>query len=292
MRSMTGFGQGAAENQSFRIAVTVRTVNHRFLDLKVRMSDDHRRWESEVIEVLREELKRGRIDVRVDIEEVAETRPEVRIRSGVLRGIQTAIEELRDSGLVSGELTPGEALRLPEVLKIRVPQSEWTPADVELLRQVTRTAVEQVVESRSAEGERLGEVLSERLERLRELCALLEERREEIRKGLVASLRERLAALLEDTVLSEERLAVEAAVLADKSDVREELDRLAAHLARFVDLLARPGSVGRSLDFISQEILRELNTIGAKCRNADMSQAVVDGRTAAEQLREQIQNIE
>ena len=292
MRSMTGFGQGGTESGKLRIAVTIRTVNHRFLDLKVRMAEDHRRWESEIVKIVRERIHRGRVDVSVDIEELSEGRAEVRVRPEVVREIQAAVEGLKESGLVVGELRAGDVLRLPEVLKITVPRDEWGDSDVELLRTATRRALAQVLESRSSEGARLHEILVGRLARLREIAQHLDARQGEIRGSLAAALRERLSGLLADTGLSEERLALEAAVLADKSDVREELDRLGAHISRFEELLARPDSIGKPLDFVSQEILRELNTVASKCRSAEMVQAVLDGRAAAEQLREQIQNIE
>ncbi len=292
MRSMTGFGQAAAENERFRLTVTLRGVNHRFLDLSFRLRDTLRPFEPALREVLANQLSRGRVEVSVDAETVGARTVDVSIDEAVAVAVSSVCDRLRERGVVAGALEIGDLLRLPEVVRLRADDPEWTAEDRSLLLLVTEDALAQLVAARVIEGEKLVTVLDERIEGLHGLATNLSERSEGMAAELAEGLRGRIGELLTREKLDEDRLAQEVAYLVDRSDVCEELDRLQSHLDHFRTVMAQQGSIGKRLDFLTQEIFRELNTLGSKCRDSEMTRWVLDGKVFCEQLREQVQNIE
>ena len=291
MRSMTGFGQASGESERFRMTVTLRGVNHRFLDLSLRLRDDLRPLEPALRELLGSRLHRGRVEVTLEVAGLAAREVEVTIDRRVAEAVKATCDELADRGVISGGLELRDLLRLPEVVKVDVRDPEWTAADREALLAVAAEALEQMVAARAAEGDKLRRALDERLAALSELTGQLARRWRAMAGDLAPSLRQRIAQLALETP-DEDRLAQEVAYLVDRADVSEELDRLQSHLDHFRSIMAADGSLGKRLDFLSQEILRELNTLGSKCRDSEMTRRVLDGKVLCEQLREQVQNIE
>lgn len=292
MRSMTGFGQASGENARHAVTVTVRAVNHRFLELRLALGDDYRASEEALRALFAGELARGRIDAVVEVRPLAARAARVRVDREVVRAAHAAVEELFESGLVGEKLTAGDLLRLPEALAVDRDHDLWDPADQALLIRVAGEALAQLVAAREAEGAALQAVLARRLDELAAVVETLTGLREATRAPAFESLRARLDELLGAAGVDPARLAQEAALLVERSDVAEELDRLGSHCRHFRELLAAPGAAGKRLDFLAQEIGRELNTVGAKCRDAAMTRAVLDGKLLCEQLREQVQNVE
>lgn len=292
MRSMTGFGQARGEDGRHAVAVRIRAVNGRFLDLQIRMREEYRAAEPVLREELARELHRGRVEVTVEIRPLEEPRSRVEVHRGLIRAIHDATEGLVSEGLVEGHLELGELLRIPEAIQVLPEEESWEPGDTELVVEVTRRAAAEVVAARELEGAKLAEALAGRLDRLTEVARCLEPLAAAATREAGEALRSRLEELLGDVPVDPDRLAQEVALLADKSDVREELDRLQAHLEHFREVVARPGPVGKRLDFLTQEIFREITTLGAKGRNSAITRAILDAKGLSEQLREQIQNIE
>lgn len=293
MRSMTGYGHAGGEGDRYRLRVTLRSVNHRFLDVVLRLDERLRGSEAALRELLGTRLSRGRVEVRVDAEPVAAgAGARLEVDRALLAQLSRALEGLLEEELIERGLSAGDLVRHPQLLRISEPESAWEPEDEELLLRVTGQALAELVQARETEGAKLAEVLGERLEALSRTTAELSELAASDRVETLASLRGRIEAVLADQAVDEARLAQEAALLADRSDVREELDRLRAHVEHFRELVASQEAMGKRLDFLSQEILRELNTVGAKCRSAAMTRAVLDGKVLCEQLREQVQNVE
>ena len=289
---MTGFGEAEGSNERYAMSVVLRGVNHRFLDLVLRLREEQRSSEAGLRELFSTELERGRVEVAVEIQPVAEHPAEVVIQRDLVRALHAACADLVADGLVAPELTLGDLMRLPDAVRVRPGAHAWDEGDHRLLLEVARRALEQFVAGRRHEGGKLEAVLRERLRTLADLADRLRVRREAVAHELGESLRRRLQELLEGRDLPPERLAQEVALLVDKSDVREELDRLSSHLEHFQTVMADRGGVGKRLDFLTQEIFRELNTLGAKCRDTDMIRAVLDAKVLCEQLREQVQNLE
>jgi uncharacterized protein (TIGR00255 family) len=292
MRSMTGFGQGAATGERHQTAVTLRSVNGRHLDLAIRLKDEYRSLEARVRGFLEGELRRGRVEVAVEIRPLQAPAAKVVVQAEVVRALREVSAQLAAEGLVTPSLSLADLLRVPEALRVEVSTDTLAPAEEELVLEATSAALAQLVGAREQEGAQLRRILGERLEELRGAAGALRARAPEVRAELHASLKRRVADLLQGAITDESRLAQEAALLVDRSDVAEELDRLDGHLIHLAELLDAGGSLGKRLDFLSQEILRELNTVGAKCRDGAMTRVVLDAKVFCEQLREQVQNVE
>jgi uncharacterized protein (TIGR00255 family) len=293
---MTGFGQANGRDDRHAVTVTLRSVNHRFYDLKLRLGDEYRASEAELSELLAAEISRGRVEGTVEIQVLGERQVEVEVHRPVVLAAHQAIEGLVQGGLVGEKLSAGDLLRLPGALELRFAPDRWEPADHRLLIGVAREALAQLVAGRETEGEKLHEALIDRIDALAdvalELVALAKSSRRQAAESLRMRLGEILAGSADASALDPSRLEQEVAVLAERSDVTEELDRLAAHLEHFREVAAGEGASGKRLDFLTQEILRELNTLGAKCRAAEMTRRVLDAKVLCEQLREQVQNVE
>lgn len=292
MRSMTGFGQAGGESARHAVTVTIRAVNHRFLELRLALGDDYRASEEALRSLLGRELTRGRVDAVVEIRALAARAARVRVDREVVRAAHAAVEELFEGGLVGEKLTAGDLLRLPEALVVERDHDLWDAADQALVLEVAGEALAQLVAAREAEGAALAAVLARRLDELAAVVETLTRLREASRQATLDTLRARLDELLGASGIDPARLTQEAALLVERSDVAEELDRLGSHCRHFRELLVAPGAAGKRLDFLAQEIGRELNTVGAKCRDAAMTRAVLDGKLLCEQLREQVQNVE
>lgn len=292
MRSMTGFGQARGENARHALSVTLRSVNHRYLELRLHLADEQQASEAELRQLLTAELERGRVEVGVEIRPTGPRRARVRVEREVVMAAHSALEELLEGGLIAERLTAGDLLRVPEALVVEPLPERWDDDDRRLLRQVAARALAELVAARRTEGEAIQAVLAERLAELAAVAQRLAELRLGVREEIAAALAARVEELLDGRTLDEARLAQEVALLAERSDVAEELDRLSSHVEHFRELLERTGAVGKRLDFLAQELFRELNTLGAKARDAAMTRAVLDGKELVEQLREQVQNVE
>jgi uncharacterized protein (TIGR00255 family) len=299
---MTGFGQGSASGDGHQVSVSLRSVNGRFLDLAIRLDEPYRALEAPLRALLEDQLQRGRVEVNVAVRPLQALPARVTIQTGVVEALHRAWHDLAERGLVASELTLGDLLRLPEVVSVQLETDHVGDEEQALALAAAHTALLQLVEAREQEGEQLARILGERLAELTQAASRLRTRAPAVREELRASLDRRLQDLLvprpghaghpDARTVDEVRLAQEVALLVERGDVTEELDRLDAHLAHFGELLANDGSLGKRLDFLSQEILRELNTVGSKCRDAEMARTVLDAKVLCEQLREQVQNVE
>ena len=293
MKSMTGFGLAAEQAEGTRVTVTVQAWNHRHLDLVFRLPEELRPQESTLRERVGSRLARGRCEIAVRIESDGGGSTPRRLDRAAFEQFLAEARELTASGAVSPELRLGDLVRSPFLI----------PAPLEALgggslEKLTCRALDRAIAdldaARCAEGEKLSTALAATCTELRSVVAALAERRSVVGNDLEESLRRRLDEILPEGArpLPPERLAQELALLAERSDVREELDRLAAHLESFEAQRAGPGPHGRRLEFLTQELLRELNTIGSKSALAEITALVVEGKAVLEKVREQVQNVE
>ncbi len=292
MRSMTGYGRGAATTATQRFVVELRAVNHRFLELKIRLPWPEPALEALLTQRVRARLERGAVAISIKEEGGAaleEVRVDLPLAHSYAHALRTLAKELALDGSASLTLVAAQ----PGVLSVG-----QTVIDAEALWPTLLPAVDAaldaLIESRSREGARLGEDLSARVDLLNKLTVEIEA----LAKDAPDQARQRLAARLEralgpsDVTVDPQRLAQEVALLADKLDVTEELTRLTTHLDELRRLFAAAGANGRRLDFLTQEINREINTIGSKSQATGITQRVIDAKAELERLREQIQNIE
>jgi uncharacterized protein (TIGR00255 family) len=290
MRSMTGFGLGEAPLATGKVAVEIRSVNHRFLDVRVRMGRELGDLGGFVEQLARERLARGRYEVAMRVDGVVVGAPALdRERA---RGAYRAFCELRD------ELAPGADV--PLSLLAAVPELFVSSADreIEHMRHAARIAFDAAAAAldvmRAYEGNALRNDLADRVERVRHLAEGIEQRAPEVLETHRRRLRERADRLRATTEIEVDagRLEQEIALFAERSDVCEELTRMESHCAQFVELLSSDDPVGRRLDFLLQEMAREANTVGAKSPDAKIAHAIVEVKAEIERMREQVQNVE
>ena len=291
MRSMTGFGQATAEGERLRVQATVRTVNHRYLDLSMRLVDELRPHERRLRDIFSAMLERGRVEISLELERLDQ--PPVRLvpHRELLQAVRSLRDELRGDGLDLAEPTLADLLRLPDALRVESESQTFAEADAEVVFTACRQACEQVVSARQREGREIEDMLRVRADGLEKVQQVMVERAAGMPERLAESLSQRIEQLVDERV-DADRLAQEVAHLVDRGDVSEELDRLASHLVHFREMLEADGAVGKRLDFLAQEIFRELNTVGSKCRDSEMTRSVLDGKVLCEQVREQVQNVE
>ena len=293
MYSMTGFGQATVETSRLRVTVTLRSVNHRFLDLSLRLRDDERPLEPLLRERLGARLSRGRVEVGLEARPVHVASAVTQVDEELATAVAAAAKPLVASGAVSCGPTFGDLMRLPDVVRIERAAVSWDADSRQDVLAALDQALDELTRARAVEGGSLSSVLEEHLDGLESLTESLRVSAKGVPLAAAANLETRLRALLGSSEhVDPSRLAQEVAVLADRSDVREELDRLASHVEHFRRLMAEEGAVGKKLDFLAQELFRELNTTGAKCRDAGMTRLVLEAKSRCEQIREQVQNVE
>lgn len=293
MRSMTGFGQAATETDSCRVDVRLRSVNHRFLDVALRLPEEFRDREPLVREAIQSRLHRGRVEARIEIEDLRERDLTASVNTTLLAALTGVRKQLEHAGLPLAPLQLGDLLRIPNAVRISAAHAEGDSAVDRQIEATLLGALEQLQQERAAEGEKLSTILAEKLDALDNSLQAISERSKLVRQVLADGFRRRIAELMDDpSRLDEHRLAQEIAFLAERADIQEELDRLATHLGHLREAMTHDGPVGKRLGFLAQEVLRELNTLASKCRTTEVLNLAIEAKLACEQLREQIQNIE
>ncbi len=293
LRSMTGFGTAEGElSARLRATVRISSVNSRFLEVAVRSHPrlDSAEWEPLLRGVVSEAVTRGRVVVTIDLEGETARGGAVSINWGVAETLLAACEQ-RPAGIELAPLSLRDLLGVPGFLE-GAGELALTEEERQRLLELVRAGCRSLVAARVREGEALRGQLEEEVATLNRFVVWLQEQQPRLTEVLLGRLRQRLADLLQGAPASEERLLQEAAILADRADVAEELARLEAHLAHLHGLLVGDGPVGKRLEFLLQEILREVNTASAKFREVGMGERVVAAKAALERLREQVANIE
>ena len=290
-RSMTGFGRGEVSDGGRTWIAEVRTVNHRFLDQRVVLPRPFAALEEPVKKLVAAALDRGRVDVTFSLQGISAAAPQLVVNENVARQYHRCLQQLiRDY-----ELDP--ALRLSDMLTFRdvVSLEEQHPdmdTEWQLISQALAAALRDCDIMREQEGQSLQTDLLNRLEKFRSIVAQIEQQIPELLMQRQADLLSRVRKLLDGLDLDPIRLAQETAIMADKSDVTAEITRLGSHMAQFRAFLVSDEPVGRRLDFLLQEFLREVNTLSSKIASASIAHLGVEMKNEIEKLREQVQNIE
>lgn len=290
MKSMTGYGKGRAASGGHRIQVEIKAVNHRYLDVAMRLPPFLMPYEIDIRRQLSSALERGRLDVVVTYEiEAGGTGARLNVPLAAAY-VDAAAAAAARFGL-QDDLTASALLAQPDVLILE-------PADGEgelvraLIMQAVAQALEMLVEARTLEGAQLEADMLQRLEVLAALAGRIEQRKDAVLEYYRSRLSERIRILMKGTTPDPDRLAQEVAVYADRCDVTEEIVRVRSHLIQFRQRCLADGPVGKSLDFLVQELNREFNTIGSKSQDTAVTTAVIDAKAEIEKIREQIQNVE
>jgi len=293
---MTGFASLTHEDERATIAVTVRAVNHRFLDLQLRLPAAFGSVEPRVRALLQKRLARGRVEVGISVQVRNAGAPTVELNEEFASALNAAIEQARSRGLVSGPLSPGDLLRLPQAITVRERPLESDPAVEARLAVSVEAAVEQALADLDAmrvrEGSHLRTDLDARQQLLGDLIERLRVAADEGRGALERRLRERIEDLGLDLPVDQAMIAQEIVRTAQRSDIAEEVTRFRAHLAHWSVLVEGDEPCGRKLDFLLQEMNREINTIGSKADGLGVSELIINAKAELERMREQVQNVE
>jgi len=287
--SMTGFGAADGLVGDARASVEIRTVNHRFFSPSLKLPAAFTRWEGEIRELLRQKIARGHVTLtaRIDRDSTAPVIDETRLAQYL-----TALKALQKKHKLAGELDLSTLLRLPDV--IGAPSDEIDPGDGDALVRIVAKAADNLTAMRRAEGAQLSGFLLERVEAVESRLARAEKRAPVRLKEQHDRVKRTVAELVGGAGVDPQRIAQEIAILADKLDIAEELDRFRSHLAAFRDTTRSKSTdpVGKRLGFILQEMVREANTIGSKANDAPILDDVIAIKEELERIREQVENLE
>ena len=295
IKSMTGFASLTCEDPRGTIGLTIRAVNHRFLDLQLRLPQNLADFEPRIRALVQKRLARGRIELSASLQLRQGLAPHVELQEEFAKAMAAAIDVARERGIVKGELTPGDLLRLPQAFAIRERSGDGEPVS-EALRPVFETAlndaIDQLEAMRSREGEHLAADLTARKNALADLIENLAAAAETGRKDLELRLSDRVKEMLSVVPGDPTAIAQEIVRVAQRSDISEEVTRFRGHLAHWDALAAAPEPCGRKLDFLLQEMNREINTIGSKADGLQVSELIIQAKAELERMREQVQNVE
>lgn len=294
IRSMTGFGRGEYSDGKRNVICEIRTVNHRYADISVKMPKRYSFAEEKIKALIKERVRRGKVEVSIIVENLTEGDITIRLNSPVAQQYIENLKELKERYGLTGEIDLKLVSAMPDVLKA-IPDVEDEEEVTAVICESVKAAVSRLDEMRTTEGAKLAEDLLMRGELIREIVKKIEKRAplvaEEYREKLEARIRE----LVEDKVdIPADRILVEAAVFADKANITEELVRLDSHMIQLKAFLTESGegTVGKKLDFLVQEMNREANTIGSKANDLEITSLMLETKSEIEKIREQVQNIE
>jgi uncharacterized protein (TIGR00255 family) len=294
LMSMTGFGRARGRlSDRFGASIVIRSVNHKYLDLQIRtnLREEVPEIEAAVRGTIEERFQRGRLTAQLNLEQGPGAGPRVALDTVQIEAVLEQLAAVRLPDGVAASLAVGDVLAVPGLVSVSAPETILDRKEAEALRSVTEEAVDLVLTMRRDEGRRIARQIASELAQVVAFADWFEPQLPDLRQAMMTRAMQRIAELAGSSV-DADRVAQEAAVLADRADVAEEVVRLRAHLAAFDDRMAAGGAVGRSLDFLCQEIHRELNTLGSKCREPATVARLVDAKSAAERVREQVQNLE
>jgi uncharacterized protein (TIGR00255 family) len=287
IRSMTAFSHRELTTENGTLSWEARTVNHRYLDISLRLPEEFRSQENAFRETIQSTLKRGKLETTLRFSTTRSNNTEIQINEPLARALIIACRQLESFTHNPEPLNAIDILRWPGVTQDAPPNMDILNAHAKALLQDT---LDDLLETREREGKRLADFLYQRCDQIAEIIIRIRKHR----PGIIASQREKILNRIEELKISPDynRIEQELVILAQRMDVEEELDRLMAHLGEINDVLERDEPVGRRLDFLMQELNREANTLASKSNDAETTQAAVDLKVLIEQMREQVQNIE
>ena len=291
IKSMTGFGRAEVSDEKRKITIEIKAVNHRYLDVNMKMPKKLFIFESSIRTVLKEYVERGKIDIFITYEDFTETNVLVKYNDEVAKAYVAFINDISKEFSLENDLKASTLSRFPEVFTLEeqeIDESElW-----EYVEKALRDALKMFVDARVKEGENLKNDIIVKLDNMLENVSFIEKRAPEIINEYHARLKDKVSEYLKDSSIDEQRIVTEVTLFTDKICIDEEIVRLKSHIEATKDALINGGSLGRKLDFIAQEMNREANTILSKANDLKTSNHAIELKTDIEKVREQIQNIE
>mgnify|MGYP005756057887 CR=1 FL=1 len=290
VKSMTGYGSAFIQTDTYTITVEMKSVNHRFCEINMRMPKQLLSLEEKMKRVIHMLIHRGRVEVFITIDGIGLSSRKIEVDWDLLRDYIRKTEEIKVSTNIQGSITISDVLQLDNVLIVNEVEDYQSELESQLL-QLVETATRKLIEMRTSEGETLKTDLLNQVKEVGQTSLQLME----YAPNVILTYKERLEKRMKDWVqgsVDEQRIATEVAIFADRSDINEELQRIQSHVHQFQKTLETDGPIGRKLDFIIQELNRETNTIGSKSNDAKISNTVINMKACLEKMKEQVQNIE
>jgi uncharacterized protein (TIGR00255 family) len=296
IKSMTGFAAVSREDERATIAVTIRAVNHRYLDLQIRAPQSLASIEPDIRSLVAKHVARGRVELSVSVQLRQPAGVDVEFNAAFADALELALEQARARGLVSGTLTPGDLLRMPQAITIRDRQPGDDEGVQTAMLAASRAALEQALVDldamRSREGDQLRADLDSRRAGVADLVERVAAAADEGRAAMEQRIAERVRELRTDLQADEAAVAQEIVRMAARSDISEEVERFRGHVSHWAALADAPEPCGRKLDFLLQEMNREVNTMGSKADGLRVSELIIAAKAELEKMREQVQNVE
>ncbi|WP_090437823.1 YicC/YloC family endoribonuclease [Natronincola peptidivorans] len=292
LTSMTGFGRGEVQKEGKYFHIELKSVNHRYMDISIKMPRSFTYLEDRIRQLVKKYIQRGRVEIFITYKNLGES--DIKVTTDITLAHQyiKALEEIHNSFSIEKDIGVSTIARFPDVLQLEK-QEENEEIVWNLLKEGLTQALNNLLEMRKEEGSELKDDLEKRLEILIALIAKIKDRSPEVVKEHKERLTKRIREFMEEEIeIDEARIALEVALFADKSNITEEIVRLNSHIVQFNKSMEQKEAIGRKLDFLIQEMNREINTIGSKANDLVISNIVVDIKSELEKIREQIQNIE
>ena len=290
--SMTGFGRGESSSNGYQVTVEIKTLNSRYLDISVRMPQSIQDKEIKLKECVQKNLSRGKVNLNINVERTKSAGPDIKLNEELVKSYSSILRNLRSAGNIDEPVTVGDLLQFNDIFETRKEDEQEVRIIWECTENALETALDNLNTMRRNEGRELKDDLSNLvtgiISQLDEVIVLSDKRAPEIRE----KLKTRIQKMITEEQIDPDRMEMEIALLVDKMDINEEVVRLQSHLKFFLDALEAEEPVGRRLNFLCQEINRELNTIGSKANDSTVAHHIVLGKEKLEQVREQVQNIE
>lgn len=291
LKSMTGYGRAQKILNGRDITVEIRSVNHRYYEYTSRIPRTYSYIDEKLKALLKTSISRGKIDVSVTINNIEGKDSEIAVNKSIAEGYVSALRGSADELGLKDDLTLSNLIKLPDIFNV-----QKTPDDEEQVwndvHEITNEALEKFIDMRSVEGKILGENIIDKADYILEMVGKIEELSPQTVENYRNRLYKKLSEVLEDKNIDDQRILTEAAIFSEKIAVDEETVRLRSHISQLKTILESDEAVGRKLDFVVQEINREVNTIGSKAQDLNVTKIVVEMKSEIEKIREQIQNIE
>jgi uncharacterized protein (TIGR00255 family) len=290
---MTGFASVSRDADDVSAGVTIKSVNHRFLDIQIKSPSSLAGLEGRIKALLQQRLTRGRVEVSLSCDDTSEPQRVVTLNEALVVQVNAVVDAAREKGLVTGTLTASDLLRIPHALEIRsAPAADVPDTAAAVVEAAVIEAIDALVVMRETEGQFLAADLDKRLQTLSVFVDTVEAGAAAGQAAMDARLRERLAAMPSDFQLDPVAVSQEVVRFVARSDVHEEISRMRGHVEHWRGLANGPEPCGRKLDFLVQEMNREINTIGSKAEGLAVTELVVSAKAELERVKEQVQNVE
>ncbi len=290
LRSMTGFGRGKYENEGRSYTVEIKSVNHKYSDINVRLPRFLNSVEDKIRKTISNSISRGKIDVFITFENYSSKGTTIRINRELAKEYIKELKELATEADLKFDLNVIDVSKFPEILKIEDDQDEEL-IENELMIAVN-DALDKFVSMREIEGEKLIQDIEKRIYLIQDKVNEITKYSGTLVEEYMKKLQVRVKELMDNQTVDENRLMQEIVIFSDKSSIEEELTRLKSHISQFLELIKQSSPIGKKIDFLIQEINRETNTIGSKANSLEITNLVIEVKTEVENIREQIQNIE